>query len=145
MLRPQTKSHTKITALVDHLAPYRPAASGDLNRDVTGISMNSKTIVPGDLYAAVAGARHHGADYIGEALEAGAVAVLTDPTGVQQIPEATPYLVVENVRAALADAAALIYGNTGMVTPQVYGRSEERRVGREGTSASADRVESESR
>ena len=121
MLRPQTKSHTKITALVDHLAPYRPAASGDLNRDVTGISMNSKTIVPGDLYAAVAGARHHGADYIGEALEAGAVAVLTDPTGVQQIPEATPYLVVENVRAALADAAALIYGNTGMVTPQVYG------------------------
>lgn len=121
MLRPQTKSNIKITALVDHLDPYGPTAAGDLNQEITGISMNSKTIQPGDLYAAVAGAQHHGADYINEAISAGAVAVVTDASGANRIPEDVPYLIVEDVRSALADAAALIYGNTGTVDPQVYG------------------------
>lgn len=83
--------------------------------------MNSKAIEPGDLYAAVAGAQHHGADYIDEAIEAGAVAVLTDSSGAERVHDAFPVLIVNDVRAALADAAALIYGNTGVVVPQIYG------------------------
>ena len=121
MLRPQTKSNTNLTALVEHLASYDPEAHGNLNQMISGISMNSKTIESGDLYAAVAGARHHGADYIDEAIAAGAVAVLTDTSGADRIPGTIPYVIVKDVRAALADAAALIYGNTGVVTPQVYG------------------------
>lgn len=121
MLRPQTKLHTKITTLVEHLAPYKPIAHGDLTQTVSGISMNSKTIEPGDLYAAVGGAQHHGADYIDEGLAAGAVAVLTDPSGLHRIPENIPRVVVDDVRGALADAAALIYDNTGVVAPQMYG------------------------
>lgn len=121
MLRPQIKSNIKITALVAHLDPYRPTATGNLEQGVTGISMNSKTLRPGDLYAAVGGAQHHGADYISEAISAGAVAVLTDAYGSKRVPDDIPSVIVENVRSALADAAALIYGNTGTVDPQVYG------------------------
>lgn len=83
--------------------------------------MNSKTVEPGDLYAAVAGAQHHGANYIDQALAAGAVAIMTDASGLDRIPAAVPSIIVEDVRSALADAAAVIYGNTGTVVPQVYG------------------------
>lgn len=88
---------------------------------VTGISMNSRTVEPGDLYAAVAGAQHHGADYLEQALDAGAVAVLTDDRGSARVPNNLPVIVVDNVRAVLADAAALIYHNTNSQTPQIYG------------------------
>ena len=121
MLRPQTKIHTKLEALVEQLARYRPVLTGNPAQAVTGISLNSKAVQPGDLYAAVAGARHHGADYINQAAEAGAVAVLTDDSGVARIPEGLPYIVVDDVRTALADAAALIYGNYGSASPIMYG------------------------
>lgn len=88
---------------------------------MSGIAMHSKTIEHGDLYAAVVGAQHHGADYIDEALSAGAVAILTDQSGLDRIPEGIPYIIVQDVRSALADAAALIYGNLSPVDPQVYG------------------------
>lgn len=121
MLRPQTKPNTKLSAIVDHLAQYNPTAHGDLTQAVSGISMNSKTVESEDLYAAVAGAQHHGADYIAEAVEAGATAILTDRSGIDRVPADLPYIVVDDVRSALADAAAVIYGNSGASLPQLYG------------------------
>ncbi|OAV60836.1 UDP-N-acetylmuramoyl-L-alanyl-D-glutamate--2,6-diaminopimelate ligase [Enteractinococcus helveticum] len=121
MLRPQTKINTKLEALVDQLERYRPVLTGNPQLTVTGISMNSKAVHPGDLYVAVSGARHHGADYITQALDAGAVAVLTDDSGVARIPEGLAHLVVDDVRSALADAASVIYGNNISVTPSIYG------------------------
>src|SRR5699024_1918560 len=121
MLRPQTKINTKLEALVEQLERYRPVLSGNPELMVTGISMNSKAVYSGDLYVAVGGARHHGADYINQALEAGAVAVLTDDSGVARIPEGLTHIVVDDVRTALADAASVIYGNTVAVTPSIYG------------------------
>ena len=49
--------------------------------DVTGISLSSQRVLPGDLYAALPGSRAHGASYAVEAARSGAVAVLTDETG----------------------------------------------------------------
>ena len=121
MLRPQTKINTKLEALVDQLARYRPVLTGAPDLTVSGISMNSQAVLPGDLYVAVGGARHHGADYISQALEAGAVAVLTDDTGVARIPVGLPNIIVDDVRTALADASAIIYGNTEAATPGIYG------------------------
>lgn len=121
MLRPNTKFNTKLDAIADHLARYSPQTFGDMNVSTTGISMNSRAVEPGDLYAAVAGAQHHGADYLDQALAAGAVAVLTDASGLERVPQELPVIVVDNVRGALADAAALMYNNTISQTPQVYG------------------------
>ena len=48
---------------------------------VRGVTLASGEVRPGDLYAALPGARTHGVQYVGDAVARGAVAVLTDPTG----------------------------------------------------------------
>ena len=76
---------------------------------VTGVTLASDTVVPGDLFAALPGSRAHGARYIGAARAAGAVAVLTDPAGAPEAGD-LPVLVVDDPRAALGEVAAEIYG-----------------------------------
>ncbi|WP_445548460.1 MULTISPECIES: UDP-N-acetylmuramoyl-L-alanyl-D-glutamate--2,6-diaminopimelate ligase [unclassified Frankia] len=52
---------------------------------VRGITHDSRAVRPGDLYAALPGARVHGAAFVRQAIAAGAVAVLTDRAGADQI------------------------------------------------------------
>jgi UDP-N-acetylmuramoyl-L-alanyl-D-glutamate--2,6-diaminopimelate ligase len=49
---------------------------------VSGITMDSRLVRPGDLYVALSGAHHHGGEFVRQAAEAGAVAVLTDAAAV---------------------------------------------------------------
>lgn len=78
---------------------------------VTGVTLSSRTVRPGDLYAALPGARVHGADFVGQASRAGAVAVLTDRTGAARIGRCgLPVLVTEDPRGALGGIAAQVYG-----------------------------------
>ena len=79
---------------------------------VTGLSLSSRRVRPGDLYAALPGSRVHGASYAGEAVAAGAVAVLTDAAGAV-IAEGcgVPVLVREDPRSALGTLAAAVYGD----------------------------------
>ena len=48
---------------------------------VTGVTLDSRAIRPGDLYAALPWANVHGARFADAAIGLGAVAVLTDPAG----------------------------------------------------------------
>ena len=48
---------------------------------VTGATLRAQHVLPGDLFAALPGARVHGADFADAAIRAGAVAVLTDEAG----------------------------------------------------------------
>ena len=83
---------------------------------VTGVTLDSRAIRPGDLYAALPGANVHGARFAGAAIGLGAVAVLTDPAGAALLTlnEITvPVLVVPDPRAALGGVAALVYGHAG--------------------------------
>ncbi len=78
---------------------------------VLGVSHDSRAVQPGDLYAALPGALTHGARYVDQARSAGAVAVLTDPTGQDAARQTgLPVLVVPDPRAALGDVAAWAYG-----------------------------------
>lgn len=79
--------------------------------EVTGISLSSQRVRPGDLYAALPGSRAHGIDFAGAAVEAGAVAILTDPVGAAASGAGVPLLVVERPRALLGAVAARIYGD----------------------------------
>ncbi|WP_279236360.1 UDP-N-acetylmuramoyl-L-alanyl-D-glutamate--2,6-diaminopimelate ligase [Nocardioides sp. SR21] len=79
--------------------------------EVTGISLSSQRIRPGDLYAALPGARAHGIDFAATAVEAGAVAILTDPAGAGRAPAGVPLLVVEHPRSVLGRLAARVYGD----------------------------------
>ncbi len=79
---------------------------------VTGLTLSSQRAVPGDLYVAPAGTRAHGATYAAQAVEAGAVAVLTDPAGAALCPEiGVPVLVVDRPRQVLGSLAAHVYGD----------------------------------
>ena len=60
------------------------AAPGTPARTVTGVTLGSRTVRPGDLYAALPGSRSHGAAYAGHACDAGAVAILTDAEGAER-------------------------------------------------------------
>jgi UDP-N-acetylmuramoyl-L-alanyl-D-glutamate--2,6-diaminopimelate ligase len=79
---------------------------------VTGVTLDSRAVAPGDLYAALPGSRAHGADFAVEAMTAGALAVLSDATGADRMAAAgvlLPTLVVEDPRAALGVVAARIF------------------------------------
>lgn len=79
---------------------------------VTGCTHDSRAVRPGDLYAALPGARAHGAAFASEAARRGAVAVLTDPNG-QALASATglPVLVADDPRAVLGAVARQVYGD----------------------------------
>ncbi len=83
--------------------------SGDLGTSVTGVTLDSRRVTPGDLYAALPGSRGHGVDYWQQAREAGAVALLTDAAGAARGADA-PTLEVPEVRPVLGRLAALVYG-----------------------------------
>jgi UDP-N-acetylmuramoyl-L-alanyl-D-glutamate--2,6-diaminopimelate ligase len=81
---------------------------------VTGVTLDSRAIRPGDLYAALPGANVHGARFVSAAVGLGAVAVLTDPTGAALLALgelSVPVLVVPEPRAVLGGVAALVYGH----------------------------------
>ena len=78
---------------------------------VTGLQLDNRRVGPGDLFAALPGSQVHGARFAAEAVADGAVAILTDPEGARQIGDTPAALVVvEEPRAALAQAAALWFG-----------------------------------
>jgi len=81
---------------------------------VTGITHDSRAVRPGDLYAALPGARFHGADFAVQAAERGAVAVLTDSAGRQRAAETgLPVLVTDDPRARMGVLATAIYDEPG--------------------------------
>ncbi|MFC7491990.1 MULTISPECIES: UDP-N-acetylmuramoyl-L-alanyl-D-glutamate--2,6-diaminopimelate ligase [unclassified Knoellia] len=82
---------------------------------VTGVTLDSRAVRPGDLYAALPGSTAHGADFAAQASEAGAVAVLTDAAGLERLRADgvdLPVVAVEDPRSVLGSIAARIYGTT---------------------------------
>jgi UDP-N-acetylmuramoyl-L-alanyl-D-glutamate--2,6-diaminopimelate ligase len=80
---------------------------------VTGLSLDSRAVRPGHLFAALPGSRVHGAAHIEAALRLGAVAVLTDREGAEIAGAAlanTALVLAQDPRAAFSSAAALWFG-----------------------------------
>ncbi|MBV7409350.1 UDP-N-acetylmuramoyl-L-alanyl-D-glutamate--2,6-diaminopimelate ligase [Maritimibacter sp. DP1N21-5] len=82
---------------------------------VTGLAVDSRDVRDGYLFAALPGARVHGAEFIEYALRQGAGAVLTDREGAKiaaELLEASEaaLVVTQDPRAALSFAAALWFG-----------------------------------
>jgi UDP-N-acetylmuramoyl-L-alanyl-D-glutamate--2,6-diaminopimelate ligase len=96
-------------------------AGASASVSVTGISLNSRAVERGDLYVALPGAARHGADFATPAIEAGAVAVLTDDAGARLLalsPDiSVPVLVVDEPRAAVGRLSALIYRSQAADSP----------------------------
>jgi UDP-N-acetylmuramoyl-L-alanyl-D-glutamate--2,6-diaminopimelate ligase len=74
----------------------------DLSLEISGVSYNSRTTLPGDLFVAVRGYESDGHRYIGAAVQKGAVCVICE-----QKPEVdVPYILTGNTRRALAVVSA---------------------------------------
>lgn len=99
-----------LAALAERLTSEGVSASGsgDPSTRVGGVTLDSRRVTPGDLYAALPGSHGHGADYWLQAVEAGAVAIVTDAAGAERVGHA-PMLVVPEVRPVLGRVAALVY------------------------------------
>jgi UDP-N-acetylmuramoyl-L-alanyl-D-glutamate--2,6-diaminopimelate ligase len=84
---------------------------------VTGATLRAQHVLPGDLFAALPGARAHGADFAAAAIAAGATAVLTDEAGAARpaLRDAhVPVLVHPDPRQVLGSVAAWIYGEPSL-------------------------------
>jgi UDP-N-acetylmuramoyl-L-alanyl-D-glutamate--2,6-diaminopimelate ligase len=112
--RPRSVPPRALTTLAEllgaDLAGLSPDSGPLTDVFLTGITHSSAELRPGDLFAALPGAKVHGARFVPGAAQAGALAVLTDPDGAGLAVDAgLPVLVVPDARAALGPAAAAIY------------------------------------
>ncbi len=121
-LRPSRPVETPLADVAGWLDGWAEGGSvqvrGDTSGTLTGVTLSSLRVRPGDLYVAPAGASVHGASYAADAVALGAVAVLTDPAGLVLCDAAhdgaglgVPVLVVERPRAVLGRLAARVYGD----------------------------------
>jgi UDP-N-acetylmuramoyl-L-alanyl-D-glutamate--2,6-diaminopimelate ligase len=79
---------------------------------LSGVTLDSRAVRPGDLYAALPGSRTHGAAYSDQAVAAGAIAILTDPDGRDRAARTgVPVFVVASPRMSLGDVSCWIYGD----------------------------------
>ncbi len=83
---------------------------GDLGAvQISSITMDSRTAVPGTLYCCVPGRRFDGHDFAVQAVAGGAVAVLSE----RRLDIGVPEVVVASVRSSLGPLAAALYGHPG--------------------------------
>ncbi|WP_344385301.1 UDP-N-acetylmuramoyl-L-alanyl-D-glutamate--2,6-diaminopimelate ligase [Streptomyces thermolineatus] len=111
--RPDRVRPKPLAELARRLGTPVPAGAAD-DAAATGITHDSRAVRPGDVYAALPGARFHGADFAAQAAGNGAVAVLTDKAGAERAAAAgLPVLEVDDPRARTGELAAWIYDGPG--------------------------------
>ena len=121
-LRPGAGPGVRLPALaaqVDAVLADGPDGGTVPDVPVTGVTLRAQDVQPGDLFAALPGSTTHGARYAGDAIDRGAVAVLTDAAGVAEMADrahAVPTLVHPAPRAVLGGLAATVYGNPSEAT-----------------------------
>ncbi len=97
------------------LAELGLRAQGGREAQITGLAVDSREVKPGFLFAALPGARVHGAEFIQYALRMQAGAILTDSEGARiaadKLADSDVALVVaQDPRQALAQTASLWFG-----------------------------------
>ena len=81
----------------------RASAQGVLPEAISGLSIDSRTIAPGEAYFAIKGDVHDGHDFVAAALQAGAALAVVEATQRSKFADDAPLLVVDDVLAGLVD------------------------------------------
>jgi UDP-N-acetylmuramoyl-L-alanyl-D-glutamate--2,6-diaminopimelate ligase len=105
-------------SLVDLAARFAVDVRGDVaDATLTGLTLATADLRPGDVFVAVQGVNRHGAEFAVAAAEKGAVAIITDEAGAEiAAPAGLPVLVVDDPRGILGALSAWVYG-TGAADP----------------------------
>ncbi len=108
MLRPEHPSARSLAGLAaDFGLDHRGALEGI---DITGITVRTSEVQPGDLFVGIHGTHEHGARYAAQAKERGAVAILTDEDGSRLAADSgLPIVIVDAPRSALGEVSAWVY------------------------------------
>jgi UDP-N-acetylmuramoyl-L-alanyl-D-glutamate--2,6-diaminopimelate ligase len=122
--RPTTVEPVRLASIGEAIGVAVPGLAAEV--EVTGISLNSRAVEPGDLYVALPGTTRHGADFVPQAIDAGAVAVLTDDAGAKLLALSAdtpvPVMIVESPRNIVGPLSGLIYrSQPGSGQPQLFG------------------------
>jgi UDP-N-acetylmuramoyl-tripeptide--D-alanyl-D-alanine ligase len=83
----------------------RASPNGTLPEGVTGLSIDSRTIRPGEAYFAIKGDVHDGHDFVAAALQAGAALAVVAATQRARFAADAPLFVVDDVLEALRELA----------------------------------------
>ena len=97
----------KLKRLIEALPGATP--DGALDREITGIAYDSRRVTPGMLFVAIPGQHTDGHEFISNAVDRGAAAIICERNGTSY-PRATK-IKVPDVREALARSASAFYGN----------------------------------
>ena len=79
------------------------------NIDITGITTDSKTVREGNVFIAIPGSNHDGHEYIKEAINSGASAIISNGRDLGEL--SVPQIKVTNPRIATSSIAAEFYKN----------------------------------
>jgi UDP-N-acetylmuramoyl-L-alanyl-D-glutamate--2,6-diaminopimelate ligase len=87
--------------------------------EIHGLNLDSRMVEPGDLFLAYAGGHEHGASFIDQAIELGAVAVVVEPvSGIGELPiellqrgRDIPVISLKDLRNRIGEIAARFYGH----------------------------------
>lgn len=94
-----------LSELVARGVPARIA--GDASTVVSGVTRDSRTVKPGDLFAALPGAKADGLTFVAEAKERGAVAVLAARAFDGGLPTSSPTTPVSRSRSPRSASTAI--------------------------------------
>jgi UDP-N-acetylmuramoyl-L-alanyl-D-glutamate--2,6-diaminopimelate ligase len=112
VIRPRRLAPRPLSGLAELLGVGRTEEIQNGFGILSGVTLDSRAVRPGDLYAALPGTRTHGAAYSDQAVAAGAVAILTDPDGRDHAARTgVPVFVAANPRERLGDVSCWIYGD----------------------------------
>ena len=112
VIRPARLAPRPLSGLAELLGMGRTEAIQNGFGVLSGVTLDSRAVRPGDLYAALPGSRTHGAAYSDQAVASGAVAILTDPDGRDRAARTgVPVFVVASPRMSLGDVSCWIYGD----------------------------------
>ncbi|MEW2005111.1 MULTISPECIES: Mur ligase family protein [unclassified Microbacterium] len=115
VLRPANPPRRELSELASRFAR---SVRGDVEGvALSGITLATADLRPGEAFVAIRGVNRHGADFAKTAAEKGAVAVITDQAGADIAADAgLPILIVDDPRGVLGALSAWVYG-TGAEDP----------------------------
>jgi UDP-N-acetylmuramoyl-tripeptide--D-alanyl-D-alanine ligase len=102
-------------------AAMRASISGALPEAVSGLSIDSRTLAPGEAYFAIKGDVHDGHDFVAAALKAGAALAVVEAAQRDKFASDAPLLVVDDVLAGLVDLARAARARLGAKVIAVTG------------------------
>ena len=86
------------------VAPLYARTNGMTAKPITGVSIDTRTLAPGDLFFAIKGDHSDGHDYVAAAFENGAAAAVVDEAHASALFQTGPLYIVHDTLAAIGEA-----------------------------------------